>query len=242
MTTKRLLKRISVLLLCVSLTQLAFSQTKVVTGKIIDDKGAAVQGATVSVKGAKGGTTTDVNGAFSITVPAGTKSLIVSSVGYTQQELSIANETTLNVSLVASSQSLNDVIVIGYGTTTRKEITGAVATVRAKDFDHGAVSPEELLIGKVAGLQIANNSGQPGGTTITKIRGNNSIVSGGNPLYVIDGVPIDATSPIPPNLISGVGTSPSNNPLLFINPGDIAQIDVLKDASSSAIYGARGEN
>jgi len=242
MTTKRLLKRISVLLLCVSLTQLAFSQTKVVTGKIIDDKGAAVQGATVSVKGAKGGTTTDVNGAFSITVPAGTKSLIVSSVGYTQQELSIANETTLNVSLVASSQSLNDVIVIGYGTTTRKEITGAVATVRAKDFDHGAVSPEELLIGKVAGLQISNNNGQPGGTTITKIRGNNSIVSGNNPLYVVDGVPIDATSPLPPNNVTGIGSSVTNNPLLFLNPGDISEITVLKDASASAIYGARGEN
>jgi TonB-linked SusC/RagA family outer membrane protein len=242
MTIKRLLKRMTFLILCVSFTQLALSQTKVITGKITDDKGAPVQGASVSVKGSKGGTTTDANGGFSLTVGAAVKSLIVSSVGYNQQEIAVTDQTSVSVALVTSSQSLNDVVVIGYGSAQRKDITGAVASVKAKDFNRGVVAPEELLIGKVAGLQVSNNNGQPGGSTITKIRGNNSIVSGNNPLYVIDGVSIDATSPLPPNNITGIGTSVGNNPLLFLNPGDIAQIDILKDASAAAIYGARGEN
>jgi TonB-linked SusC/RagA family outer membrane protein len=242
MTIKRLLRQFTLLLLCVILTQLAFSQTKTISGKVSDDKGNPIQGATVTVKGSKTGTSTDASGAFKLNVSATAKSLVISSVGFTQQEIGIGVKESFDVSLVPSSQSLTDVVVIGYSTAQRKDVTGSVASVKAKDFDKGATAPEELLIGKVAGLQIANNSGQPGGTTITKIRGNNSIVSGNNPLYVIDGVPIDASSPLPINRITGIGTSPSNNPLLFINPGDIAQIDVLKDASSAAIYGARGEN
>ncbi len=242
MTITRLLAKFALLLLCVLFTQIAFSQTKVITGKVLDDKGSPVQGATVTAKGSKSGTSTDASGSFSLNVAATARTIVVSSVGFGQQEISITDKTSVNVSLVPSSQSLNDVVVIGYGTSQRRDVTGAIASVRSKDFDKGVVSPEELLIGKVAGVQIANNSGQPGGTTITKIRGNNSIVSGNNPLYVIDGVPIDATSPLPPNLISAIGTSPSNNPLLFLNPGDISEITVLKDASSSAIYGARGEN
>ncbi len=227
-------------LLLLSFSQL-FSQTKTITGKITDSKdGSPVSGASVQPKGSKNGTSTAADGTFSITVATTVTTLVVTNVGFERQEVSIANASA--ISLVATNSSLNEVVVIGYGTARKKDLTGSVASVQAKDFNKGTTSPEELLIGKVAGLQIANNSGQPGGTTITKIRGNNSIVSGGNPLYVIDGVPIDATSPLPPNLISGIGTSPSNNPLLFINPGDIAQVDVLKDASSAAIYGARGEN
>jgi TonB-dependent starch-binding outer membrane protein SusC len=242
MTIKRLLAKLALLLFCVLFTQIAFSQTKLITGKVSDDKGNPIQGATVTAKGSRTGTSTDAAGAFSLNVPAGAKTIVISSVGFGQQEVSIIDKTSVNVSLVSSAQSLNDVVVIGYGSSQRKDITGSVASVKSKDFDKGVTSPEELLIGKVAGLQIANNSGQPGGTTITKIRGNNSIVSGNNPLYVIDGVPIDATSPLPPNANTGIGSSVGNNPLLFLNPGDISQIDILKDASSSAIYGARGEN
>src|SRR6478735_4038242 len=116
MTMKRLLKRISFLCLCVSFTQLAFSQTKVVTGTITDDKGGPIQGASVTVRGAKGGTTTDATGAFTLTVAETAKSLIVSSVGFNQQEIGIPVNNTLAVTLVSSSQSLNDVVVIGYGT------------------------------------------------------------------------------------------------------------------------------
>jgi TonB-dependent starch-binding outer membrane protein SusC len=242
MTIKRLLRQFTLLLLCVILTQLAFSQTKTISGKISDDKGNPIQGATVTARGSKGGTSTDASGAFKLNVPATAKTLVITSVGFTQQEIGIGVKETFDISLVPSSQSLTDVVVIGYSTAQRRDVTGSVASVKAKDFDKGAIAPEELLIGKVAGLQVADNNGQPGGTTITKIRGNNSIVSGNNPLYVIDGIPVDATSPIPPNLITGTGTSISNNPLLFLNPGDIAQIDILKDASSAAIYGARGEN
>ncbi|HXD77576.1 MAG TPA: SusC/RagA family TonB-linked outer membrane protein [Puia sp.] len=243
MTIQRLLARtVSLVFICVLFTQLAFSQTKTVTGKITDDKGAPVAGASVTVKGSKSGSASHQDGSFIINVPANATTLVVSSVGYTQQEVSIGDGNGIAVSLVPSTTGLNEVVVIGYGTTVRKDVTGSIATVRAKDFNKGVTTPEELLIGKVAGLQIANNSGQPGGTTITKIRGNNSIVSGNNPLYVVDGVPLDATSPIPGNKSAGVGTSPLNNPLLFLNPGDILQIDVLKDASSAAIYGSRGEN
>ncbi|HXB45206.1 MAG TPA: SusC/RagA family TonB-linked outer membrane protein [Puia sp.] len=242
MTIKRLLRQFTLLLLCVILTQIAFSQTKTISGKIFDEKGVPIQGATVTVRGSKAGTSTNVSGAFTLNVPATAKTLVISSVGFTQQEIAIGDKESFEISLAASTQSLTDVVVIGYGSAQRKDVTGSVASVKAKDFDKGAIAPEELLIGKVAGLQVADNSGQPGGTTITKIRGNNSIVSGNNPLYVVDGIPIDATSPLPPNLITGIGSSVSNNPLLFLNPGDISQIDILKDASSAAIYGARGEN
>ena len=243
MTIQRLLARAATtLLLCVLFTQISFAQTKTVTGKISDDKGAPVAGASITVKGSRSGSSSHTDGTFSLTVPGNATVLVVSSVGFNQQEVSIGDGSNITVSLVPSNNSLNEVVVIGYGTTVRKDVTGSVATVRAKDFNKGVTTPEELLIGKVAGLQVADNSGQPGGTTITKIRGNNSIVSGNNPLYVIDGVPLDATSPIPGSKNAGVGTSPLNNPLLFLNPGDISQIDVLKDASSAAIYGSRGEN
>jgi TonB-linked SusC/RagA family outer membrane protein len=243
MTIKRLLATAATtLLLCVLFTQNSYSQTKTVTGKVTDDKGAPVAGASVTVKGSKSGTSTHPDGGFTLTAPSNATTLVVTSVGYAPQEVSIGDGNAITVSLVPSTTGLNEVVVIGYGTTVRKDVTGSIATVRAKDFNKGVTTPEELLIGKVAGLQIANNSGQPGGTTITKIRGNNSIVSGANPLYVVDGVPIDATSPIPGNPSAGVGSLPANNPLLFLNPGDILQIDVLKDASSAAIYGSRGEN
>jgi iron complex outermembrane receptor protein len=222
--------------------QYSWAQNTSISGKVTDDKGAPVVGASVLVKGTKTGTSTDGSGNFTISVPSSAQALTVTYVGFAPQDISIAGKTSVTVGLVALNQNLNEVVVIGYGTSRKTDLTGSVASVRAKDFDKGVTTPEELLIGKVAGLQVADNSGQPGGTTITKIRGNNSIVSGNNPLYVVDGVPIDATSPIAPNIITGVGNAPSNNPLLFLNPGDIAQIDILKDASSAAIYGARGEN
>src|SRR5579859_5631348 len=242
MTIQRLLtKMVSFTLLCVLFTHSAFSQTKTVTGKVLDDKGAPVQGATVTAKGSRVGTSTGADGSFTLSVSSNVTTLVISSVGFSTQEVAVS-DGPLSVALAPNQASLNEVVVIGYGTTVRKDVTGSVATVRAKDFNKGVTTPEELLIGKVAGLQVANNSGQPGGTTITKIRGNNSIVSGNNPLYVVDGVPLDATSPIPGQKAASVGTSPLNNPLLFLNPGDILQIDVLKDASSAAIYGSRGEN
>jgi TonB-dependent starch-binding outer membrane protein SusC len=245
MTMKRLLKRISFLFLCVSFTQLAFSQTRVVTGTITDDKGAPVQGASVAVKGAKGGTTTDATGAFSLTVGATAHSLVISSVGFNQQEIGIPVDNKVSVTLVSSAQSLNDVVVIGYGTTKRKDVTGSLATVTSKEFNQGVItSPDQLLSNKVSGLEVTSNSGQPGAATTIRIRGNSSVRGVGNPLYVVDGVILDGRDARPSlNLgVGGFGQTPEDNPLLFIDPNSIQDITILKDASSTAIYGSRGAN
>jgi len=244
MTIKRLLEKIALFAICVLITQFAFSQNKVVTGKVSDDKGNPIQGATVAAKGSRTGTSTDATGAFRIPVADNITTLVITSVGYGRQEIDIAGKTELSVSLVTTNASLNEIVVTGYSTARRKDLTGAVASVQAKDFNKGIVTnPDQLLEGKVPGLQVINSSGQPGAATVVKIRGNNSIRSGNTPLYVIDGVPLDGRSPRPGLLSnSAIGTSPDVNPLNFINPYDIASIDVLKDASASAIYGSRGAN
>lgn len=245
MTIKRLLKRISFLIVCVSLTQLVFSQTKVITGTVTDDKGAPVQGASVAVKGTKGGTTTDVNGAFSLTVAASAKSIIISSVGFNQQEISIADKTSVTVALVSNAQSLNDVVITGYTTVRRKDATGSMTVVSAKEFNQGVItSPDQLLANKVSGLEVTTNSGQPGAATTVRIRGNSSVRGVGNPLYVIDGIILDGRNARPSvNLgVGGFGQTPDANPLLFIDPYSILSINILKDAAATAIYGSRGAN
>jgi len=242
MTIKRLLMRISVLCLCVCFTQLAFSQTKIITGTINDDKGAPIQGVSVAVKGAKGGTTTDANGAFSLTVGASARTLVISSVGFSQQEVSITDKTSVTVSLVSSTSSLNDVVVIGYGTVRRKDATGSLTTISAKEFNQGVITtPDQLLQNKVSGLEVTSASGQPGAETTVRIRGNSSIQGRGQPLYVIDGVILDGGS-VKPGTSSSVGNAPGSNPLLWVNNYDIADITILKDASATAIYGSRGAN
>jgi TonB-linked SusC/RagA family outer membrane protein len=144
------------------------------------------------------------------------------------------------------NQSMTEIVVIGYGTARRKDVTGSISSIKAKDFNQGVIlAPDQLLQGKVPGLEITNNSGQPGAATTIKIRGNNSLRANNNPLYVIDGVPLDGRTARPNLVFAGgldFGTTPESNPLLYINPNDIAQIDVLKDASSAAIYGSRGAN
>ncbi|HEY4147953.1 MAG TPA: SusC/RagA family TonB-linked outer membrane protein, partial [Chitinophagaceae bacterium] len=204
-------------------------------------------GATVQPKGSKKGTSTGADGSFSLTVAPDVTTLVVTSVGFDRQEISVSGQTAITVSMVASNASLNEVVVVGYGTARRKDLTGSIASVKAKDFNQGAIStPDQLLQNKVPGLEITTNSGQPGAATTIKIRGNNSIRASNNPLYVIDGVPLDGRTARPSlNLGTnglGFGTTPESNPLLYINPNDIAQIDVLKDASSAAIYGSRGAN
>lgn len=237
-----------VLLLCPLLLLLiqtsVWAQGKTVTGTVLDDKGAPVQGASILVKGSTIGTQTNASGTFSLNVPATAKSLTISYVGYAPQDVDISNTTAVNVTLTVANQSnLNEVVVIGYGTARKRDLTGSVATVSAKDFNKGQINqPEQLLQGKVAGLQITNSSGQPGGVTIVKIRGNNSIRAGNQPLYVVDGIQLDGRSARPSLSVSGVGQTPEGDVLTFINPNDIASIDVLKDASSAAIYGSRGAN
>ena len=244
MTIKRLLEKIALLAICVLVTQFAFSQNKVISGKVTDNGGNPVQGATVSVKGSKTGTSTDASGNFKLSVPANTSTLVISSVGYSKQEISVSGQNEVSVALATTNANLNEIVVTGYATARRKDLTGSVASIQAKDFNKGVVTnPDQLLEGKVPGLQVINSSGQPGAATVVKIRGNNSIRSGNTPLYVVDGVPLDGRSPRPGLLNnSSIGTSPDVNPLNFINPYDVQSIDVLKDASASAIYGSRGAN
>jgi TonB-linked SusC/RagA family outer membrane protein len=242
MPSKRLLKAI-LPLLTVFYSLNVYSQTKQITGNIKDSKGAGIVGASVVVKGSRGGTTTNTEGAFSLTVAEATKTLTVSAVGYTTQDVDVSASTTVDVTLVESTGSLNEVIVVGYGTARRRDITGAVSSVTAREFNRGQINtPEQLLQGKVPGLQITNSSGQPGGLTIVKIRGNNSIRTGNTPLYVVDGIPLDGRTARPDFAPSGIGTTPASDPLTFINPNEISDVQVLKDASASAIYGSRGAN
>jgi iron complex outermembrane receptor protein len=239
-----LAKRLASALLLVAVPFLMNAQQKTITGKVMSDKdGSPLSGVSVIAKGSKTGTQTAADGTYSISVASSVSSLIFSYVGFTTQEASIGSGTDLNVVLVSSGGGLTEVVVIGYGTAKRKDLTGAVSSVQAKDFNQGVItSPDQLLQNKIPGLEVTNSSGQPGAATTVKIRGNNSIRSGGNPLYVIDGVPLDGRS-ARPNFGTGTfGSSPDANPLLFINPNDIQSVDVLKDASSAAIYGSRGAN
>ena len=241
---KRLLMRQKIfitfifILSCFSLT---FAQQKTVTGKVTDPQGNGVAGVTVSVRGAKQATQTSSDGTYSLNV-SGNAVLVFSSVGYETTERNTSGQSAVDVSLVTQNTNLNAVVVVGYGTARKRDVTGAVTSITAKDFNQGVISaPEQLLQNKVAGLEITNNTGAPGGATTVKIRGNSSIRASQNPLYVIDGVPLDGGT-ARPNFSGAFGTTAASNPLLFINPNDIAQIDVLKDASSAAIYGSRGAN
>ena len=222
-----------------------FAQSRTITGTVKDPTGVGLSGVTVAVKGTNNATQTDSSGAFTINASP-FQTLVITTVGYGTQEVP-ASTTHMNINMQTSAANLNEVVVVGYGTARRRDVTGSVASVKAKDFNQGVIAaPDQLLQGKVPGLEITNNSGQPGAATTIKIRGNNSIRSNNNPLYVVDGVPLDGRT-ARPSLNLGAngldfGPTPESNPLLYLNPNDIAQIDVLKDAASTAIYGSRGAN
>jgi iron complex outermembrane receptor protein len=225
------------------------AQQRTITGKVTDSTGNGLSDASVVVVGQKTGVRTDAQGDFSITVPPAAKQLRVSYVGSTPQTVDISSTSNVTVTLASATSALAEVIVsIGYGTARKRDLTGSVSSIKAKDFNQGVIaSPDQLLQGKVSGLEITSNNGQPGAATTIKIRGNNSIRSSNKPLYVIDGVPLDGRTAKPAlNFGAGsgldFGTTPESNPLLYLNPNDIAQIDVLKDASAAAIYGSRGAN
>jgi iron complex outermembrane receptor protein len=244
MSAKTLLSAILCFVLAFSV-QFAAAQDKTVTGKVTDSKdGSPVAGASVQAKGSRAGTTTRGDGTFSLNVGPTVSVVVFSSVGYETQEVSIAGKTSVDVSFAPSAAAnLNEVVVTGYGTARKKDLTGAVSSVKAKDFNKGVVtSPDQLIQGKVAGLQVTNNSGQPGGGATIRIRGAGSVRAGNGPLFVVDGVPLEGGSGRPGIGLPNIGDSPGGNPLAFINPADIASIDVLKDASAAAIYGSRGAN
>ncbi|MDB5249925.1 MAG: SusC/RagA family TonB-linked outer membrane protein [Segetibacter sp.] len=222
---------------------LLFAQQRTVTGKVTDAKdNSPLVDATVSVVGKSVSTKTGADGAFSINVPSGSNQLRISYVGFEDQTLPItAGE--MSVSMATSTQSLSDVVVVGYGTARRKDLTGSTASVREKDFNKGVfTSPDQLIQGKAAGVLVINNTGQPGGSTTVRIRGASSIRSGNQPLFVVDGVPLSGGTARPGGSGAGAFGSDGGNPLNFINPNDIAGIEILKDASATAIYGSRGAN
>ncbi len=219
-----------------------WAQDKQITGKVKDAKGVAMPGVSIAVKGSSKGTNSDADGNYKLSVPD--KAVIVFSfVGYETQEVQVGNRSVVDVALTESSQSLNEVVVIGYGTVKKKDLTGAVNAIGSKDFNKGVIiSPEQLMQGRVPGVAITQGNGEPGGPINIRIRGTSSVRNGNNPLFVVDGVPLsgDETSSGGDN--SGIGSSSARNPLNFLNPNDIESMDILKDASATAIYGARGAN
>jgi iron complex outermembrane receptor protein len=219
-----------------------YGQYKEIRGRVIDYKdGSALSNVSVVPKGSTAGSQTNSEGNFSINVPVSVNTLIFSSVGYLTREIDISNRNNIEVDLVFSATLLNEVVVIGYGSVKKRDLTGAVGSVSEKDFNKGIfAAPDQLIQGKVAGVQIMYNNGEPGGAATIKIRGNSALIGTGQPLYVIDGIPLDGrTLQAGVNPMDGSFVQTGINPLNFMNPEDIASIDVLKDASATAIYGSR---
>lgn len=237
-------KKYGLLLLLFVLTTLVVkAQDGTVSGKVLDENNLPLPGAIIAIEGTTLGTQTDLNGNYKIVkINFGNVTVISRFIGYTLQKKSVAiTETpqTVNFNLVPDSKALEEVVVIGYGAVKKKDLTGAVTVVTAKDFQNGnIVSPEQLIAGKVAGVQITSNGGAPGSGSTIRIRGGASLNASNDPLIVIDGVPItDGTKNDGKAGLAGAG-----NPLSLINPNDIETFTVLKDASATAIYGSRASN
>ncbi len=213
-----------------------------ITGVVVDENKEPIAGVDVLIKGTQKETTTNSDGKFTIDARQGDV-LIVSIFGYKSKEVTIGTETYLTVRLEPYVEKLSEVVVVGYGSQTKKDLTGAVTQLSPENFRQGVnVSPDNLLQGKIAGVRVVTSSGEPGAAIDVSIRGIGSIRSGSTPLFVVDGVPLSNknVSSEGPNL--GLGLSTAKNPLNFLNTSDIASITVLKDASAAAIYGARGSN
>lgn len=204
-----------------------------VKGRVTDETtGEPLIGASVVVKGTQKGATTDANGSYSIVVPNQNSVLVVGFIGYTKKEVTVGNNTTLDITLKSEASDLAQVVVIGYGTVAKKDMTGAVKSLKSSEFNKGIInSPEQLLQGKVAGVNVTSASGEPGAAQNISIRGPGGVRTGSTPLFILDGMALDNSS-----------TGGATNPLTFLNPQDIESIDVLKDASATAIYGSRGAN
>jgi iron complex outermembrane receptor protein len=230
-TSKRYVLVCAMLMLSI----ITYAQTGSLSGKISDEKNESLPGASVAIKELTKGTTTDAEGNFRIAgIPNGDYTVVISFIGYQplQKKVTITGDTQSNFQLLPSSNALNEVVVIGYGTQRKRDLTGSVTSVTAEDFNKGTVaSPEQLITGKVAGVSITTNGGAPGAGSTIRIRGGASLNASNDPLIVIDGVPISN---------SAIAGSP--NALSLINPNDIASMNILKDASATAIYGSRASN
>lgn len=216
-------------------------QSKKISGVITDTEGVPIIGANILVKGASVGTVTDLDGNYSLEVPANAI-LQISYIGYLSQEMAVKDKVIVNISLKEDSKSLEEVVVIGYGTVKKSNLTGAITQIKSKDLPQtGNLSLGQMLTGKAAGMQVSLSSAQPGGGVWMQIRGNAAGGAGnGGPLYVVDGYPISSDSKEPDS--GNRYSSGSKSPLNSLNPADIESIEILKDASATAIYGARAAN
>lgn len=215
-----------------------------VKGKVVDEvTGNPVEGASVIIKGKEQkGTLTNSAGLFEISA-ANRDTLLISHITFGSTQIPVASVTNNPIMLKSQANEMDDVVVIGYGTAKKSDLTGAVVALTQKDFNKGAItSADQLIAGKAAGVQVVQNSGEPGGGISVNIRGVGSINAGNSPLYVVDGLPLDNSAVVSGSGTNFTGMRTPRNPLNSINPGDIASIEVLKDASATAIYGSRGAN
>ena len=207
---------------------------RVITGTVKSETDEALPGVSVVIKNTTRGTTTDANGGYRLSIPDENRAttLVFSFVGYLNKEVAVGSRSVVDVQLAPDQKTLNEVVVIGYGVQRKSDLTGAVGTVKAETLqERPAASLNQGLAGRITGVNVSVNSGRPGGRSNIRIRGNTSVSVANNPLYVIDGV-----------ILNAVGLTNGSTPIDFINPNDIASVEVLKDASATAIYGARGAN
>ncbi len=225
------------LMLCLLLwaATFAYAQGGSISGKVVDNEGNPLPRASLSIKGTNQQTSTDEEGNYRFSAISQQEvTVVVSFIGYQSMErlVRVTGDVTENFTLAYDFQGLSEVVVVGYGTQQRKDLTGSITSVTTKDFNKGpATTPEQLIMGKVAGVQVTSNGGAPGAGSRIRVRGGSSLSASNDPLIVIDGVPLDNSG------ISGV-----SNPLSMINPNDIESFNFLKDASAAAIYGSRAAN
>lgn len=243
MRNKQLLQLL-LLSVCLLTASFAFSQTRSITGLVTDEKQAPLIGATVSVKNSKASTTTNTDGRFSLDVPSGATTLVITYIGMASMETAITGNTVYAVSLTSNSSTMEDVVVIGYGTLRRANVTTAISSVKERDIKNLPVAgADQAIQGKVAGVTVTSNGGQPGGGVSVRVRGVTNVSGDNEPLYVVDGVQMGATQQsLQQNALGGGSGSTSQSVLATLNPADIESIDILKDASAQAIYGSRGAN
>ncbi|TDQ06346.1 SusC/RagA family TonB-linked outer membrane protein [Pedobacter metabolipauper] len=240
------LRAIWLFMLCLGSINIALAQNtqnRVITGTVFDESKTSLPGVGVVIKGGTTSALTNIDGKFTITVPSNTTTLVFSYIGMKTQEVLVGTRSTLNITLESATTTLTDVVVIGYGTAKRSDVTSAISSIGEKDIKNLPVSGiDQALQGKLAGVSVNNNGGQPGGGVSVRVRGVTS-VNGNEPLYVVDGVPLQTTrSTISQDQLGGMGGQTSQSPLASLNPSDILSIDILKDASAQAIYGSQAAN
>ncbi|MGB6151313.1 MAG: SusC/RagA family TonB-linked outer membrane protein, partial [Pricia sp.] len=238
------MKKIKLLLalLIFGVSSISWGQTQI-TGTVLDEANTPLPGASILEKGTNNGVVSIFDGNFAISISDDDATLVVSYIGYETEEIAMDGSSTYSIQLKTASTNLDEVVLVGYGGIKSKDVTGAVKVIGAEDFNKGVNNaPGQLLQGKMAGVNVTTGSGEPGSAIDINIRGVNSIGSSSNPLFVVDGVPLDGGSSTSAGLTGVGGTSRPKNPLNFLNPQDIESITVLKDASATAIYGTRGAN